>query len=95
VSISPANWHNAQIPQHNVNSTKDAFLFHQHLHSNFTADFMARLLLRAPYFGAILPNAVAMKSEEYYHRKNCSALVPKNVGEIDPSWWQKLAADAY
>jgi hypothetical protein len=36
-----------------------------------------------------------MKSKEYYHRKNCSGFVPKNVGEIDPSWWQKLAADAY
>jgi hypothetical protein len=46
---------------------------------------MAQLLIGAPYFGAILPNAVAMKSKEHYHRKNCSALVPKMLVKLTPA----------
>jgi hypothetical protein len=46
---------------------------------------MAQLLLRAPYFSAILLKTVAMKSEEYYHCKNCSALVPKMLVKLTPA----------
>jgi hypothetical protein len=61
-AISPTNFFNAQNCQHKVNGAKDAALFHKHSGRNFTACFKLQLLGKAPYFGAFLPIAVAIKS---------------------------------
>jgi len=68
-TISPTNLTKVQRCQHMVNGTKDAVLFHQHLRFNrlnFAAYFRIQLLRLAPYFGTVLPNAVAIKSNENY-----------------------------
>ncbi len=44
---------------------------------------MLQLLCRAPYSGAILKNAVAIKSIRIYFRKSCSALAPKVLVKFD------------
>ncbi len=76
-SVSPINLFKAQMRQHKVEDAKDAALFHQHLRWNFTAYLRVQLLHQDTYFGAILPNAVAIKSVENNLRKSCSTLEQK------------------
>jgi hypothetical protein len=75
--ISPTNLRNPQRHQQKVNGAKDATLFHQHLRSKFSADFMLQLLRRPPYFGTFLPNIVAIKNIKKFLRMICFALVMK------------------
>jgi hypothetical protein len=63
--------------QSKVNGAKDAVLFHQHLCQNLTLNFRLHLLHRAPYFGAVLPKAVAINSIKNYVRKCCCAFALK------------------
>jgi hypothetical protein len=77
VGISPSNWCNAQWHKCKVNGTKYAVLFDKNLHQNFTAYFRLQLLHQAPYFGAILPKAVDIKSILNYLHKSCAVLAAK------------------
>ncbi len=75
--VLPTNFCNAQKHQQKVNGAKDFVLFHQHFCWNLSAYFMIQLLCWVPCFGALLPNAVAVKSIRNYMRKSWSALAPK------------------
>jgi hypothetical protein len=82
--MSPTNLHNAHRHQHEVNGAKDAVLFHQHFCQNFTAYFWLQPLHRAPYFGTLVPNALAIKRIQNYLLQKLICFVAKYFGEIVP-----------
>jgi hypothetical protein len=84
VLISPTNLCNAQGCQHKVNGVKGAVLFLHQASSYFTAYFRLQLLHRVPYFGKILPNAVAIKKHQQLHVQKLHCFGTKNDDEIDP-----------
>jgi len=68
---------------------QNALLFHQHLWQNFTASFRQQHLHRVPYFGAMLPNAVAIKNVKNELRKSCSDLATKMLVKLTLSHPQR------
>ncbi len=82
--ISPTNLCNAQGCQHEANDVNYAVLFHHKVSSNFTTYFRLQLLHRVPYFGKILPNAVAIKKHQQLHAQKLLCFGTKNDDEIDP-----------
>jgi hypothetical protein len=80
--MSPTNLRNAHRHQHEVNGAKDAVLFHQHFCQNFNAYFWLQPLHRAPYFGTLVLNALAIKRIQNYLPQKLLCLGNKNVCEI-------------
>ncbi len=81
-SISSTNFINAQRHLCKVNVEKIMFCS-----TNICAKILQHILgfsflCRAPYFGTILPNAVAVKSRKNCLRKSCSALAPKMLVKL-------------
>jgi hypothetical protein len=74
---------NAQRHQCNLKGAKDVVLIHQQFCWNLTAHFWLQRWNRLPYFGAILSNDVAIKSEQKISAQKFIWIGTKNAGEID------------